>query len=123
MSTEIKFSPSESELENFISILTSFGKISKEKKGENEENKNNLEQNIFDIEIKSNNEELNELLFELSNFSEKKYNIYYSNDTNYKENEIVLTFHFGIEDEYIKKIIENEKLFKNFLKNLMNLFL
>ena len=53
---------------------------------------------------------------ELSNFSEKEYNIYYSNDTNYKENEIVLTFHFGIEDEYIKKIIENEKLFKKLSK-------
>ena len=126
MSSEIKFSPSESELENFISILTSFGKISKEKKGENEENKNNLEQNIFeqnnfdqnifDIEIKSSNEELNELSFELSNFSEKEYNIYYSNDTNYKENEIVLTFHFGIEDGYIKEIIENEKSFKKFSK-------
>ena len=67
---------------------------------------NIFDQNIFDIEIKTTNEELNELSIELSNFSQKEYNIYYSNDINYKENEIVLTFHFGIEDEYIKKIIE-----------------
>ena len=126
MSSEIKFSPSEYEFEDFISILTTFGKIFKEKKGENEENKNNLEQNIFeqnifdqnifDIEIKTTNEELNELSIELSNFSQKEYNIYYSNDINYKENEIVLTFHFGIEDGYIKEIIENEKLFKKLSK-------
>ena len=121
MSSEIKFSPSEYELEDFISILTTFGKIFKEKKGENEENKNNLEQNIFeqnifDIEIKTTNEELNELSIELSNFSQKEYNIYYSNDINYKENEIVLTFHFGIEDGYIKEIIESEKLFKKLSK-------
>ena len=122
ISSEIKFSPSESELENFISILTSFGKISKEKKGENEENKNNLEQNIFDIEIKSTNEELNELSFELSNFSQKEYYIYYSNAINYKENEIVLTFHFGIEDQYIKEIIEKEKSFKEFVKRFNNPF-
>ena len=57
MSSVIKFSPSkESELDDFISKLTSFGKIFKDNKDINGDDKNdnvnNIEQNIIDMKLK-----------------------------------------------------------------------
>ena len=70
MTSVIKFSPFEvSDLNKFISSLTTFGKIYKENKDlnkdkdSNEIQQKNVEENIFDIEIKSINEELNNLSF------------------------------------------------------------
>lgn len=70
MTSVIKFSPFEvSDLNKFISSLTTFGKIYKENKDlnkdkdSNEIQQKNMEENIFDIEIKSINEELNNLSF------------------------------------------------------------
>lgn len=51
------------------------------------------------------------------------YNNFYPKDVIYKEDEIVLTFHLGEEDEYIKKIIQNEKLFKELSKKIYGLTL
>lgn len=70
MTSVIKFSPFEvSDLNKFISSLTTFGKVYKENKDlnkdkdSNEIQQKNVEENIFDIEIKSINEELNNLSF------------------------------------------------------------
>ena len=99
----IKFIPSEgSELKNFISTIENFGKIIKENKNKEpindiqmEINKNNEinENHIFDLQIKSTNEELNGFSFKLFNFSEKEYNLYYPNNLEYKVDEIFCSIH------------------------------
>ena len=55
-------------------------------------NKNN-ENHILDFQIKSTNEELNGFSFKLFNFSEKEYNLYYPNNLEYKDDEIVCSIH------------------------------
>ena len=95
----IKFIPSEgSELKNFISTIEKFGKIIKEKNKEPSndiqmEINNNNENHILDFQIKSTNEELNGFSFKLFNFSEKEYNLYYPNNLEYKDDEIVCSIH------------------------------
>ena len=95
----IKFIPSEgSELKNFISTIEKFGKIIKEKNKEPSndiqmEINNNNENHILDFQIKSTNEELNGFSFKLFNFSEKEYNLYYPNNLEYNDDEIVCSIH------------------------------
>ena len=54
---------------------------------------NNNENHILDFQIKSTNEELNGFSFKLFNFSEKEYNLYYPNNLEYKDDEIVCSIH------------------------------
>ena len=96
----IKFIPSEgSELKNFISTIEKFGKIIKENKNKEPNNdiqmeiNNNNENHILDFQIKSTNEELNGFSFKLFNFSEKEYNLYYPNNLEYNDDEIVWSIH------------------------------
>ena len=96
----IKFIPSEgSELKNFISTIENFGKIIKENKNKEPLNdiqmeiNNNNENHILDFQIKSTNEELNGFSFKLFNFSEKEYNLYYPNNLEYNDDEIVWSIH------------------------------
>ena len=99
MTSVIKFSPFElNELNKFISNITSFGRVYKENKYLNKDKDNeiqpkNIEENVFDIRIKSSKEELNNLSFNLSHFSNEEYNNYYPNDAIFKENEFILTIH------------------------------
>ena len=125
MTSVIKFSPFEvSDLNKFISSLTTFGKVYKENKDlnkdkdSNEIQQKNMEENIFDIEIKSINEELNNLSFQLFQFANEEYNNYYPNNVNYKENEVILTIHLDGKTDFINQIYENKQYIESIFKIL-----
>ena len=125
MTSVIKFAPSdEVELNKFISILTNFGKIYKEKKDINDKINQKIEpkipeQNICEIEIKPEKEISNNFSINIYNFGEDEYNIYYPNNINYGENEIVCTFHLDAQNDYIEIISAGREIYQSLLKNFM----
>ena len=138
MTSTIKFSPTDDEeLNKFIFLLVNFGKIykekeekeekveKKEKKDINDKIKQKIEskiseQNIFEIEIRTEKEISNNFSINISNFGEDEYNIYYPNNINYGENEIVCTFHLDTENNYIEKIYSFKEIYQKLLEKIMN---
>ena len=54
-------------------------------------------------------------------FPNEEYNNYYPNDVIYEEDEVILTFHLGVKNEYINKIFANKENYENILKKMLML--
>ena len=131
ITTKIFFMPSEgNELNDFISFLSSFGELYKEKKINNFINNlkkfsniNNIKPKIelnndinIDIQIKSTDVIPNAFSFELSTISPEEINKYYPNDFNYNDNMVIIQFHLNGQNDIINKIINEEKKYKDSFK-------
>ena len=119
LSSVIKFSPSkENELNEFITNLTSFGKVYKE--NENIQIEPNTNGNKFiDIAISTSKEELNGLSIKFYPFSNEEYNNYYPKDAIFEEDETVFTLHLDVTNEFLNKIFENKDNYENELKKMI----
>ena len=132
MTSVIKFVPTEDdELNTYISNLTKFGKIFKEKKDSDNNNNNQIatknekeKLNNFYIRIKSNKEISNDFFMKIKNFHENEYNIYYPNNVNYDENAIVFTLQIDVDNDYINEFYSNKTNLENMFKfKLLNLII
>ena len=123
LSTMIKFSPSEeNEINEFISEITSFGKVSKENKVI-QIHQNESVKKCIDFKIKSTDEELKGLSIKIFPFSKEEYNIYYPNDAIFKDDELILTLHLDVKNEFLNEVFKNKDNYENTLqKILMNIF-
>ena len=118
----IKFSPSEeNEINEFISDLSSFGKVYEENKDIQIEQKINGEK-FIDIGIKSSKEQLNGLSIKFYPFSKEEYNNFYPNDVIYEEDEGVFTLHLDVKNEFINKVFDNKDKYENELKKIVENF-
>ena len=122
LSSVIKFSPSEeNEINEFISDLSSFGKVYEENNDIQIEKKINGEK-FIDIGIKSSKEQLNGLSIKFYPFSKEEYNNFYPNDVIYEEDEGVFTLHLDVKNEFINKVFDNKDKYENELKKIVENF-
>ena len=104
--TIINFYPEEeNDLKKFLVKIIEFGKINKENILKN----NKIEENIYDIEIKTTNKEPNGISIELNTFNSETFNKYYPSHFKCEDDEIVLSFCFEVKninwlDSYIEKL-------------------
>ena len=122
LSSVIKFSPfGENEINEFISDLSSFGKVYEENNDIQIEQKINGEK-FIDIGIKSSKEQLNGLSIKFYPFSNEEYNNFYPNDVIYEEDEGVFTLHLDVKNEFINKVFDNKDKYENELKKMVENF-
>ena len=119
ISSVIKFNPSDDDkLDEFISKLTEFGSLFKENKNLNLIDIKQIEQNNINIKISSTKQELTNFSFHLYHFSDKEFSKYYPENSNYKNDEMVLTFLLGEENdnnkEYFNNLIQNNNRFRKY---------
>ena len=123
MNSNIKFNPTEEDdIDKFISFINKFGKIYKENnnkiinKDNNKIEQKSDERNYFSVDIKSATKEPKNFMVELNNFNKEEYNNYFPNNIDYKDNEIVFSFHLYAKNKCIEEIYKNKDYFEAFVK-------